>query len=188
MAEPSERTAIAAGAPLPPNHEVAATLIDAVAARLEDWRDGTIWSCDETGQLQGAAYGTLWARSLVLAAGLAAREVGPGRIVALTVSSALEFVPAFWACLRTGCVILPLSGRARQVSGEALVQVLAAIPDPVVLAEAGSRARDTARRQAQKAGTNSRALETARATMRPGPIPRAAIPAARMSERLQSAA
>ena len=146
LAQTSERTAITAGALLPPNDEVPATLIDAVAARLGDWPEGTIWNCDDTGQLQGAAYAALWSRSLILAAGMAARGIGPGRIVALAVSSALEFVPAFWACLRAGCIILPLSGRARQVSGEALVQVLAAIPDPVVLAEAGSRARDTAHR------------------------------------------
>ena len=144
--EPFERPAIAAGAPLPPDDEAPATLIDAVAARLEAWPGGTMWACDETGRLQGAAYEALWRRSLNLAAGLATRGIGPGRIVALAVSSALEFVPAFWACLRAGCTILPLSGRARQPTGEALVQVLAAIPDPVVLAEAGSRARDTARR------------------------------------------
>ncbi len=49
------------------------------------------------------------------------------------------------------------------------------------------RMTQPARRQAQKAGTNSKALETARATMRPGPMPRVASPAARLSERRQSA-
>ncbi len=135
-----------AGEPLPSEDGAPATLIEAVARRLQRWSGGTMWTCDDSGGLQAEAYEALWRRSLGLSAGLAAREVGAGRIVALALASALEFVPAFWGCLRADCVILPVSGRARQARGEALAQILAAIPEPVVLAEAGSRAGETARR------------------------------------------
>ncbi|MFI6447709.1 amino acid adenylation domain-containing protein [Kitasatospora sp. NPDC050543] len=54
------------------------------------------------------SYAELDARAADLAALLAEREVGPGRIVALTVPRSLELVVALLAVLRTGAAYLPV--------------------------------------------------------------------------------
>jgi HEXXH motif-containing protein len=143
------RWAVATGAPLPPGGQAPARLIDAIAARLGLWPDGMLWTCDEAGHPSGASYQTLWRRAEAIAAGLAARGIGTGRIVALATRSALDFTPAFWACLKLGCVILPLAGRVgsgTQGRDEPLVQILGAVEDPVLLAENASPAHAVARR------------------------------------------
>ena len=121
-------------------------LIEAIAERVWRWPDGMLWSSDESGRLRGASCEALWRRSLDISAGLAAQGIGPGRILALAMPSALDFTAACWAGLRSGCTVLPLSGRAAQGRGEALAQVLASVSEAVVLAEAGARAGEVAGR------------------------------------------
>ena len=139
------RSAIAAGGPVP-ERRPPPVLIDAIAERLRLWPQGVLVSCDESGRFQEASYEQLWRRSLAIAAGLEAQGIGAGRILALAVRSALDFTAAAWAGLRLGCTLLPLSGRAAQGRGEALAQVLAAVSEAVVLAEAGARAGEVAGR------------------------------------------
>ncbi len=139
------RPAIAAGGPVPDRHPPP-VLMEAIAERLGLWPQGLLLGWDESGRFREASYEQLWRRSLAIAGGLQAEGIGPRRILALTVRSALDFTAAAWAGLRLGCTLLPLSGRAAQGRGEALAQVLAAVSEAVVVAEAGARANEVAAR------------------------------------------
>ena len=141
----SARPAIATGEPVP-ERQPPPVLIDAIGERLRLWPQGVLACCDASGRFQEAPNQQLWRRSLAIAGGLEAQGIGPGRILALAVRSALDFTAAAWAGLRIGCTLLPLSGRAAQGRGEALAQVLAAVSEAVVVAEAGARAGAVARR------------------------------------------
>ena len=145
MTDTAAPAAVATGAPVP-DRPTPARLIDAIAERLAHWPRGALVSCDEGGSFSAAPYDLLWRRSLAMAEGLAAEGIGAGAIVAIAARDALDFAPAFWAALRRGCTVLPLSARAGQGRGEALAQVLAALSEAIVLAEAGSRAQEVARR------------------------------------------
>ncbi|HEY5409955.1 MAG TPA: AMP-binding protein, partial [Caulobacteraceae bacterium] len=131
---------MAVGRPLPEVPDAPETLVQAVAARLRLWPDGELWTCDEAGQPLGAGYGRIWRRSRAIAAGLQARKVEPGRIVALMTGDALEFAAGYWACLQAGCVILPLTRRARHGAAEALIQILSRVTEPLLLADTASQA------------------------------------------------
>ena len=142
--------AVALGRPLPEALGEPERLIEAVASRLRLWPGGELWTCDDSGRPLGASYASLWRRSLAIGAGLGARKVEPGRIVALTTGDALEFAAAFWGCLRAGCVILPLTRRARHGGAEALGQILSRVVDPLVLTDTPSEA--LAREAAERLG------------------------------------
>lgn len=144
-------------------------LIDAIAERISLWPEGMLWSSDGSGRVHEASCAALWRRSQEIAAGLADRGIGPGRILALAMPSALDFTAAAWAGLRSGCTLLPLAGRAAQGRGEALAQVLAAVSEAVVLAEGGARAGEVAGRL----GLTHFAIEDLDAAGAPGAQPQA---------------
>ena len=49
----------------------------------------------------------LWQRSAAIAGGLIAAGITKGRPVVLLIRDVVDFLPAFWACLRTGGMAVP---------------------------------------------------------------------------------
>jgi acyl-CoA synthetase (AMP-forming)/AMP-acid ligase II/acyl carrier protein len=62
---------------------------------------------------QSATYSELWRRAGRLAAGLQHLGIGEGACVVLLIDDVVDFVAAFWACIRAGCTAVPLMSAAR---------------------------------------------------------------------------
>jgi acyl-CoA synthetase (AMP-forming)/AMP-acid ligase II/acyl carrier protein len=81
----------------------------------------------------------LWQRSARIAAGLRELGVRPARPVVLLIEDTVDFVPAFWACVRGGFLPVPLQTAARDAlhknGAVALLDALANLDGPVILAD-----------------------------------------------------
>lgn len=129
--------ALARGGALTRNPALPRTLLGVIAAHVAARPERRIWSFSAQGPFPSQTHGALWHRSARLAAGLAGAGIGRGRPVVLLIRDVLDYVPAFWACLRTGAMAVPLTGRAgsRDLGRDdaPLREALIRLPAPVVL-------------------------------------------------------
>jgi acyl-CoA synthetase (AMP-forming)/AMP-acid ligase II len=133
------RPAIAFGPSLQPGPQTRATLTASIATRVADCPEGRLVSYGTNGARQSRTWVDLWDRAAGIAAALSAHGVTPGRPVVLLVADVLDFVPAFWGCLRAGGLAVPLTGAALEVLPErrnaALRDALARLARPVILTD-----------------------------------------------------
>jgi acyl-coenzyme A synthetase/AMP-(fatty) acid ligase/acyl carrier protein len=86
----------------------------ALAARIAEWPHGTIGTFGCDGNDQTTSYLDLWRRSGSMLAGLRRIGTRSGDMVVLLVDDAVDFVPAFWACIRGGFTAVPLMSIAHE--------------------------------------------------------------------------
>ncbi|KQT61533.1 hypothetical protein ASG52_01205 [Methylobacterium sp. Leaf456] len=133
--------ALARGGALTRDPALPPTLLGVIVAQLASRPERRIWSMSAAGPFPSRTHGALWDRSARLATGLAAVGAGPGRPVVLLVRDVLDFVPAFWAGLRVGATLVPLTGQAgsRELGRDdaPLRAALARLDAPVILHDDG---------------------------------------------------
>lgn len=99
-----------------------------------------LWTVDPLGRPEPVFYRDLWPRAARIAAGLATTGVPQGAVVAVLASAVPDVVAVFWACLKGGYTLLPLSGRARRArelgQAETLATVISQIFNVHLLADA----------------------------------------------------
>ncbi|WP_342150604.1 AMP-binding protein [Methylorubrum sp. SB2] len=133
--------ALARGGALTRDPALPPTLLGVVAAQIARAPERRIWSMSAAGPFPSRTHGALWVRSAHLATALAASGAGPDRPVVLLIRGVLDFVPAFWAGLRVGATLVPLTGQAgsRELGRDdaPLRAALARLDAPVVLHDDG---------------------------------------------------
>jgi acyl-CoA synthetase (AMP-forming)/AMP-acid ligase II len=144
-AETLLRDSLLVGAPLHLMDGAAPTLIDNIARRAAELPEGLLQNIDADGAVRGLDFAQLWRRSDVLAARLRAAGVGPGFEALLIAQDILDFVPAFWAALRVGAVVVPFTGVAKSAEPAALAAVLARFERPAIVGETASAAGERLR-------------------------------------------
>ena len=87
-----------------------------IAARVAKRPDGVIRSFGPGGAGRSQSYADTWYRSGSMLAGMREAGIGPGKIIVLLIEDAIDFVPAYWACIRGGFVAAPLMSAARERS------------------------------------------------------------------------
>jgi acyl-CoA synthetase (AMP-forming)/AMP-acid ligase II/thioesterase domain-containing protein/SAM-dependent methyltransferase/acyl carrier protein len=110
-----------------------------LAGLVADNSDGVLATYELDGSQRSKSYGELWQRSARIAAGLQCLGVQADRPVVLLTQDILDFVPAFWACLRGGFIAVPLCSAAMDAlheQGGAMVRgALALLHRPILLAD-----------------------------------------------------
>ncbi len=123
-----------------PGPQVRGTLTASIAARVAQCAEGLLTSYGPAGSKRSRNWGDLWNRAAGIAAALHGHGVVPGRPVVLLLADVLDFVPAFWGCLRAGGIAVPLTGAAMEILPErrmaGLRDALARLDRPVILADA----------------------------------------------------
>src|SRR6202034_1245596 len=89
-------------------------LAAAIAARVAEWPHGVVRTYSLAGNDRSASYQELWRRSGRIAAGLWKLCPHSGAAVVLLIEDAVDFIPAFWACIRGGFIAVPLMSAARE--------------------------------------------------------------------------
>src|ERR1700688_1535377 len=73
-----------------------------LAARVAQRPDGIIRSYGLAGLERSQSYTETWHRSGRILAGMGEFGIAPGQIVVLLIDDVVDFVPAYWACVRGG--------------------------------------------------------------------------------------
>lgn len=137
---PERPLAIARGPALLPSPDLPPGIEPALAAIVDACPDGRLTSLGADRGWRSETYAELWRRSARIGAGLQSLGLLSGQAVVLLTGDVLDFVPAFWACLRSGLMAVPLSSAAADAShergGVALREILARLSRPVLLADA----------------------------------------------------
>jgi acyl-CoA synthetase (AMP-forming)/AMP-acid ligase II/acyl carrier protein len=111
----------------------------ALAGRIAQWSDGIIRTYRADGAGRAQTYRELWRRSGCIEAGLRNFCRYPGDTVVLLIEDAVDFAPAFWACIRGGFVAVPLMSAAREAlhqrRGDALREALNRLSNINILAD-----------------------------------------------------
>ena len=132
--------AIARGQELLPFPDLPPGIESALAAIIAVCPEAKLTSLGADRGWRSATYAELWDRSARIGAGLQSLGLLSGQAVVLLTEDSLDFVPAFWACLRGGLMAVPLSSAAADASHErgcaALREILARLDRPVLLADA----------------------------------------------------
>lgn len=137
-AQTARRPAIAQGPPLLLAAGSATSVAAALADRVARWPDGRIWTFGLNGDHREQSYRELWRRSGAIAAGL--RKFCPaGATVVLLIDDAVDFAPAFWACIRGGFTAVPLMSAAREAfhqrGAQSLRQALSRLSNVNIIAD-----------------------------------------------------
>ena len=113
-AQESNAPAVACGSTLklPPDTptDVSAALADRIAQRP----NGVIRTYSLDGNHRVESYQALWRRSASIANGLRKFCRRPGGPIVLLIEDAVDFAPAYWACIRGGFIAVPLVNVARE--------------------------------------------------------------------------
>ena len=138
-ADAAEMLAIAHGPDVALSPNAPKTVAAALAARVVQCPDGRLRTYSVGGGHRSESYLELWQRAALIAAGLRESGVRPGCPVVLLIEDAVDFVPAFWACIRGGFIAVPLNSAAhealQQHGGAALRDALAKLNGPVILVD-----------------------------------------------------
>jgi acyl-CoA synthetase (AMP-forming)/AMP-acid ligase II/acyl carrier protein len=137
-AEPTRTPAIVRGPRLALPRRIPTNVAAVIADRIAQWPDGTIRTHRLDGVGHAQSYRELWRRSGFIAAGLRKFCRHPGDTVVLLIEDAVDFAPAFWACIRGGFTAVPLMSvarEARQGRGELLREALNRLSNVNVLAD-----------------------------------------------------
>jgi acyl-CoA synthetase (AMP-forming)/AMP-acid ligase II/acyl carrier protein len=122
-----------------------------LAARVAQRPDGIIRSYGLAGLGRSQSYAETWHRSGRILAGMGEFGIAPGQIVVLLIDDVVDFVPAYWACVRGGFIVAPLvsAARDRQRSRNALGQALNRLSNAILVADEAfaAVATDHARRR-----------------------------------------
>ncbi|MFM8442656.1 MAG: AMP-binding protein [Methylococcus sp.] len=138
MAASAPRPALARGEPFARAADAPASLIDSLAARVQEDASGRLIAWQADAEPREASHGPLWERATRIAAGLRRQGVDEACVVVLLLPNVLDFVPALWACLRVGAIPLPFVGAAHSRSRlAALGERLDALGRPPLLVEDG---------------------------------------------------
>ncbi len=118
------------------------TLTEALAARVARAAEARFSSIGDH-SVRGESYAALWSRSGRIAAALTALGLPPGSPIALLTDDGLDFIPAFWACLRAGHTAVPLMSAAdafrTRGHASAFTLALTRAAPAAVIADAGFR-------------------------------------------------
>lgn len=88
-------------------------LAEVIARRVEAKPDAVIRSYGDDGRHQAQTRAQLWRRAGDVAAALQAAGSGPGAHVVILADDVLDFVPSFWACLRSAAIPVALMNAAK---------------------------------------------------------------------------
>jgi acyl-CoA synthetase (AMP-forming)/AMP-acid ligase II len=108
------KPAVTHGLPLVLPTGVAPNVPTALAHRVAQWPHGTIRTFSHGDNGPAPCYSDQWRRSGAIAAALRKFCRHSADTVVLLVEDAVDFVPAFWACIRGGYVAVPLMTAARE--------------------------------------------------------------------------
>jgi len=122
-----------------------------LAARVAQRPDGVIRNYGLAGLERSQSYAEMWHRSGHILAAMREFGIAPGQIVVLLIDDVVDFVPAYWACVRGGFIVAPLvsAARDRQRSRGALEQALSRLSNAILVADEvfAAVATDHARRR-----------------------------------------
>jgi acyl-coenzyme A synthetase/AMP-(fatty) acid ligase/acyl carrier protein len=151
-ASPSRVLAASLGPPLAIIPGSPYTVSANLAARVAERPDGSIRSYGPAGVERYASYAETWHRAGRILTGMRAYGIRLGQVVVLLIEDVVDFVPAYWACIRGGFVVAPLMSAARERSGrdagDCLRQALKRLNNATIVADeafaaiAGSEARE----------------------------------------------
>ncbi|MFI3135485.1 MAG: AMP-binding protein [Methylococcaceae bacterium] len=98
------------------SHSAPSSLIlsELLAHRVANNKQGRIWEFDALHGHRSFTVTELWMRSENILTNLACQGVLPGNTVLLIIDDVLNFVPAIWACLRGGFLVVPINSSAEQ--------------------------------------------------------------------------
>src|SRR5262245_12899894 len=113
-AAPLAPPAIAVGPVLKRAQGLPSTVAASLAERVASCPDGVLWTYDPVGNHRSQTHSQAWQRSGAIAAALQQLGGRAGQPVVLVIRDVVDFVPAFWACLRGGFVSVPLNGVAEE--------------------------------------------------------------------------
>jgi acyl-coenzyme A synthetase/AMP-(fatty) acid ligase/acyl carrier protein len=113
-AQAPKTPAIAYGPPLALSPRTPTSVAAAIASRIAQRPDGIIRTYSLDGDDRVQSYEELWRRSGSIVTGLRKFCRHPGETIVLLIEDAVDFVPAFWACIRGGFVAVPLMSAARE--------------------------------------------------------------------------
>jgi acyl-CoA synthetase (AMP-forming)/AMP-acid ligase II/pimeloyl-ACP methyl ester carboxylesterase/acyl carrier protein len=174
VADSSRARAIAVGGALERDLHAPRTIAACLEARVAACPDGAFYSYQISGEHRSQTYQQTWQRSASIAAGLAAVGRPANSPIVLLIEDIIDFVPAFWACLRGGYFAVPLAGIAtqaiREPSSTALQDVVSRFDKALILSD--SVFEPVARRLAQSgdiAAASLASVETQRQTWRDRP-------------------
>lgn len=114
-------------------------LVGRLAERVAAKPDGIIRSYSLDGNHRTQSRAALWQRAADIAAALSRAGAEPGSIVVILVEDILDFIPAFWGCLRGGFIAVPLMSAAKDKlyrDDRAFEDALSLLPDPLILIDA----------------------------------------------------
>jgi acyl-CoA synthetase (AMP-forming)/AMP-acid ligase II/acyl carrier protein len=138
-ARPLRKLAAACGPPLVIAPDTPHTVAANLAVRVAERPDGIIRSYGAAGTERSQSYAETWRRAGSILAGMRAFGVAPGRVVVLLIEDVVDFVPAYWACIRGGFVVAPLMSvardRSQQRSPSALGLVLNRLDEAAILTD-----------------------------------------------------
>ena len=109
----SASPAISCGESIVLDTEEPKSLAQRIFDRVSAKPDGIIRSYRPQGNHRTQTYEALWKRSGDIVAALDSAGAGPSSMVVVLTEDILDFLPAFWACLRGGFIAVPLMNAAR---------------------------------------------------------------------------
>lgn len=114
------------------------TLVGWISQRVSQNPNGVIRTYVRPGEHRSQTYMKLWETSGQIAAALHSAGVSNGGPVVILIDDIIEFLPAFWACLRAGVMAVPLMSAARAAinnDNSALEQAFSRLDHPCILAD-----------------------------------------------------
>ncbi len=112
----SASPALANGGPIVLDAEEPRNLAKRIWQRVAEKPDGVVRSYREDGNHKTQSRVALWQRSADIAAALARAGAKPATAVVILSDDILDFLPAFWACIRGGFLAVPLMSAAKDAS------------------------------------------------------------------------
>jgi acyl-coenzyme A synthetase/AMP-(fatty) acid ligase len=113
MLAPARGRALVHGPPLVLPADVPTDVRAAIAARISAWPHGTIQSYNHAGKGSVASYQDLWRRAATIAAALRRFDTRDCTRVVLLIDDVVDFVAAFWGCVRGGFTVVSLMSAVR---------------------------------------------------------------------------
>ena len=114
-------------------------MAEALAHRVAKCPNGIIRSYRVNSPSRSDTYENLWRRAGGIATGLVEFGVKPRDTIVLLIDDVVDFVPAFWACIRAGFIATPLMGVANEAfhrkRGDAFRSVLNRLSCVTILAD-----------------------------------------------------
>jgi len=127
--------AVGFGPPLVLIQGTPTTVAANLAARVAERPHGIIRSYGLGGAGRPQSYADTWYRSSSMLAGMRESGIRSGEIVVLLIDDVIDFVPAYWACIRGGFVPAPLMSVAHQRSSNSLLEALNRLNDATIVVD-----------------------------------------------------